>query len=165
MCPSQPEASHVAVRDGKILAVGTLEELEGWGEYTLDNTFANKIVMPGLIEAHSHATGGGMWQFPYVGYYDRPDYTGKIWQGCRSFDEVVTALQAIERTMTDPHAPLIAWGVDPIYFGSEKLGRQHLDKVSTTRPVAVIHMSIHLMGANTCALHDCGILMTAPLKA
>ncbi|MDN5986348.1 MAG: amidohydrolase, partial [Hafniaceae bacterium] len=50
MCPSQPEASHVAVRDGKILAVGTLEELEGWGEYTLDNTFANKIVMPGLIE-------------------------------------------------------------------------------------------------------------------
>lgn len=77
MCPSQPEASHVAVRDGKILAVGTLEELEGWGEYTLDNTFANKIVMPGLIEAHSHATGGGMWQFPYVGYYDRPDYTGK----------------------------------------------------------------------------------------
>lgn len=157
MCPSQPEASHVAVRDGKILAVGTLEELEGWGEYTLDNTFANKIVMPGLIEAHSHATGGGMWQFPYVGYYDRPDYTGKIWQGCRSFDEVVTALQAIERTMTDPHAPLIAWGVDPIYFGSEKLGRQHLDKVSTTRPVAVIHMSIHLMGANTCALHDCGI--------
>lgn len=59
--------------------------------------------------------------------------------------------------MTDPHAPLIAWGVDPIYFGSEKLGREHLDRVSTTRPVAVIHMSIHLMGANTAALHDCGI--------
>lgn len=157
MCPSQPEATHVAVRDGKILSVGSLEELQGWGEHTIDNTFADKVIVPGLIEAHSHATGGGMWQFPYVGYYDRPDYTGKVWKGCRSFDEVVTALQAIEREMTDPNAPLIAWGVDPIYFGSEKLGRQHLDKVSTTRPVAVIHMSIHLMGANTSALHDCGI--------
>ncbi|SUW61897.1 N-substituted formamide deformylase precursor [Buttiauxella agrestis] len=157
MCPSQPEATHVAVRDGKILAVGSLEELQGWGEYILDQTFADKIIVPGLVEAHSHATGGGMWQFPYVGYYDRPDYTGKVWKGCRSFDEVVAALKIIESEMTDPDAPLIAWGVDPIYFGSEKLGRKHLDQVSTTRPVAVIHMSIHLMGANTCALHDCGI--------
>ncbi|AOY00753.1 amidohydrolase [Jeongeupia sp. USM3] len=157
MCPSQPEASHVAVRDGRILGVGTLEELQGWGEHTVDNRFAGKVIMPGLIEAHSHATGGGMWQFPYVGYYDRPDYTGKVWQGCRSFDEVVAVLQEIDRNMEDPDAPLIAWGVDPIYFGSEKLGREHLDRVSTTRPVAVIHMSIHLMGANTAALNDCGI--------
>lgn len=164
MCPSQPEATHVAVRGDKILAVGSLEELQGWGEHTLDNTFAQKIIVPGLVEAHSHATGGGMWQFPYVGYYDRPDYTGKIWNGCRSFEEVVAALQAIEREMTDPNAPLIAWGVDPIYFGSEKLGRKHLDRVSTTRPVAVIHMSIHLMGANTCALHDCGIFDNSAIE-
>lgn len=157
MCPSLPEATHVAVRGDRILSVGSLEDLEGFGDYRLDTTFADKVLMPGLIEAHSHATGGGMWQFPYVGYYDRPDYTGKVWKGCRSFDEVVAALQAIERTMTDPNEPLIAWGVDPIYFGSEKLGREHLDRVSTTRPVAVIHMSIHLMGANTAALHDCGI--------
>lgn len=157
MCPSQPEATHVAVKDGKILGVGSLDELKEWGDYVLDNTFANKIMVPGLIEAHSHTTGGGMWQFPYVGFYDRPDFTGKIWKGCRSFEEVVAALQKVEKTLTDPHAPLIAWGVDPIYFGSEKLGREHLDQVSTTRPVAVIHMSIHLMGANTAALADCGI--------
>lgn len=157
MCPNRPETTHVAVRGDRILGTGTLEELTGFGEYQLDETFADKVLMPGLIEAHAHVTGGGMWQFPYVGYYDRPDHTGKVWKGCRSFDDVVSALQAVEREMTDPHAPLIAWGVDPIYFGSEKLGREHLDRVSTTRPVAVIHMSIHLMGANTAALHDCGI--------
>ncbi|WP_459177473.1 amidohydrolase [Ewingella americana] len=157
MCPSQPEASHVAVKDGRILGVGSLDELKEWGDCVVDNTFADKVIIPGLIEAHSHATGGGMWQFPYVGFYDRPDHTGKVWKGCRSFDEVVEALQKVEKNMTDPDAPLIAWGVDPIYFGSEKLGRQHLDRVSTTRPVAVIHMSIHLMGANTAALADCGI--------
>ena len=29
--PSRPEATHVAVRDGRILGVGALEDLAGWG--------------------------------------------------------------------------------------------------------------------------------------
>ena len=157
MCPTYPETTHVAICGDRILGTGTLEELSNFGHYQLDNTFTDKILMPGLIESHSHVTGGGMWQFPYVGYYDRPDHTGKIWKGCRSFDDLICALQAIEQTMTDPNTPLIAWGVDPIYFDGEKLGRQHLDQVSTTRPVIIIHMSLHLMGTNTVALHDSGI--------
>jgi len=36
MNPVRPEATAVAVRDNRILGVGTLEELEGWGEYVLD---------------------------------------------------------------------------------------------------------------------------------
>ena len=36
MNPSRPEATHVAVRDGRILGIGSLEELQGWGEFTLD---------------------------------------------------------------------------------------------------------------------------------
>ena len=31
-----PEASHIALRDGKILGVGSLEDLEKWGEYELN---------------------------------------------------------------------------------------------------------------------------------
>ena len=38
-----PKATHVAVRDGRILGAGTLEELERWGAYTLDETFADKV--------------------------------------------------------------------------------------------------------------------------
>ena len=34
MNPSNPEGTHVAVRDGKVLGVGTLQEVAGWGEYT-----------------------------------------------------------------------------------------------------------------------------------
>ena len=34
MNPSRPEASHVAVRDGRILGAGSLEELATWGDYT-----------------------------------------------------------------------------------------------------------------------------------
>ena len=32
MDPARPTASHVAVRDGRILAVGNADELSGWGE-------------------------------------------------------------------------------------------------------------------------------------
>ena len=54
MNPSRPEATHVAVRDSRILGAGSLEELEGWGDYKLDETFKDKIIMPGLVEGHSH---------------------------------------------------------------------------------------------------------------
>ena len=42
MNPNQPETTHVAVRNGHILGTGTLEELENWGDYNLDDTFHNK---------------------------------------------------------------------------------------------------------------------------
>ena len=31
MNPSNPMGTHVAVREGKVLGVGTLEEVAGWG--------------------------------------------------------------------------------------------------------------------------------------
>ncbi|MBU3740160.1 MAG: amidohydrolase, partial [Rhodoferax sp.] len=54
MNPSRPEATHVAVRDGRILGVGSLDELAGWGPHQLDGRFADKVLMPGLVEAHAH---------------------------------------------------------------------------------------------------------------
>ena len=47
MNPSRPLATHVAVRDGRILGAGSLDELTGWGDYKLDRTFADKVLMPG----------------------------------------------------------------------------------------------------------------------
>lgn len=61
MNPSQPMATHVAVRDGRILAVGGVEELAGWGLYELDQAFSGKVLMPGLVEGHSHVLEGGVW--------------------------------------------------------------------------------------------------------
>ena len=36
MNPSNPVATHVAVRDGMILGVGQLAEVAGWGEHEID---------------------------------------------------------------------------------------------------------------------------------
>ena len=53
MNPSRPQATHVAVRDGRILGVGSLPELESWGDYTLDEKFKNTIKKNNLVTIFS----------------------------------------------------------------------------------------------------------------
>ena len=157
MNPSNPEGTHVAVRDGDVLGVGRLDELTGWGEYTLDRTFADKVLVPGFVEAHAHINAAGMMTLPYTGFFDRPRADGSVAQGIRSYDELIEALRAEEARMEDPNAPLVAVGFDPIYFPDQpRLTRQHLDQVSTQRPVYLHHASGHLATVNTAMLeaHD-----------
>ena len=61
MNPSKPVATHVAVRDGRILAAGDLESLKNWGPHELENRLSEKVLMPGLVEGHAHATEGTYW--------------------------------------------------------------------------------------------------------
>ena len=49
-----PEATAVAVREGKILCVGTLDECRMWGDGTIDDTFKDHVLVPGFIEGHGH---------------------------------------------------------------------------------------------------------------
>jgi len=152
MNPAFPFAEAVAVRDGRVLAVGTVEELAAWGSHTVDDQFADKIIMPGFIEAHTHVMAGGVWQFPYVGFFDRYDPQGKLWTGCKSIDEVLDRLAEYESQLEEPGDALVAWGLDPIYFPTERLLAVHLDRVSQTRPIYVYHASAHLATVNTAML-------------
>lgn len=157
MNPQQPEATHVAVRDGRVLAVGDLARMRSVGSFTLDDRYADKVLMPGLVEGHSHLMAGGLWMFTFVGYHARTSPDGRVWEGCRDFEEVIARLVEVERGMADPKAPLLAWGFDPIFFGTERMTVDHLDRVSTTRPVVVLHASQHLMNVNRAALEQAGI--------
>ncbi|MBA3597408.1 MAG: amidohydrolase [Methylibium sp.] len=157
MNPMQPKATHVAVRDGKVLAVGDLERMREWGDFSLDTRFSEQVLMPGLVEGHSHLMAGGLWQFPFVGFHARTAPDGKVWPGCGSFEDVVQRLADIEATLSDPKQPLVAWGFDPIFLGSERMTVRHLDRVSTARPVVILHASQHLMNVNSAALAQAGI--------
>ena len=156
MNPMQPEASHVAVRDGRVLGVGSLQELASWGPYTLNEQFKDKVLMPGLIEGHCHLKEGSMWDMHYLGWFDRRDPQGKVWQGLRSMQAVVERLTQVDASMTamgkSPTEPLIAWGFDPIYFGGERMTVDHLDRASSTRPIVIAHANGHLMNVNTVML-------------
>ena len=43
MNPANPDAQAVAVRDGRILCAGTLEECQAWGEADVDDRVAEHI--------------------------------------------------------------------------------------------------------------------------
>jgi predicted amidohydrolase YtcJ len=158
MNPALPLATHVAVRDGRILGAGRLEELAGWGDYMLDERFADKVLLPGFVEGHSHLMEGALWRFVYVGYHDRLDPDGRVWPGARSMDEVVERLIGEQEKLSSPDQPVVGWGFDPLYFGGRRCDRSDLDRVSTTRPVAVTHASLHIISANTAALTAAGYM-------
>jgi predicted amidohydrolase YtcJ len=158
MNPSRPLATHVAVRDGLIVGAGTLEELSGWGSHKIDRTFEDKILIPGLVEGHSHVAEGVQWRFVYCGYFDRTDPDGKLWPGVTSVDAVIARLAEANAKLSDPKQPLTGWALDPIYFNNRRVTRQDLDRVSTTRPIGVMHASMHIMNVNTKALEMAGML-------
>jgi hypothetical protein len=156
MNPMQEHATHVAVRDGRVLAVGTLADMQAWGEFDLDTRFADKVLMPGLVEGHCHLKEGSMWDFAYLGWFDRRDPQGKVWSGLRSMDAVVARLAEVAARMDAdgrPEAePLIAWGFDPIYFGGERMTVDHMNRASAKRPIVISHANGHLMNVNSAML-------------
>lgn len=158
MNPARPVASHVAIRDGRILGAGTLEELTRWGEHTLDERFADKVLMPGLVEGHAHTMEGVFWRYVYCGFFDRTDPDGKTWQGLTSVDAVLERLSEAEQELDSPNSPLTGFQLDPIYFDNRKISRADLDKVSSTRPIGVVHASCHIMNVNSKALELAGLL-------
>lgn len=120
MNPSNAEASHVAVREGRILGAGPLEDLVGWGDYTINDCFAEKILMPGLVEGHSHIMEGTFWRYVYCGYFDRLDPEGQVWRGAASIDEVIGVLSKASERLNNAETPLAGWSLDPIYFGNKR---------------------------------------------
>ena len=152
MNPNRPHVDHVAVRDGRILATGSLAEMQGWGEFTLDEQFRDKVLMPGLVEGHCHIMEGALWGFVYAGYHDRMDPDGKIWPGAVNLEAVIQRLADAERAMTSPDLPLVAWGFDPIYFRDRRCTREDLDRVSATRVIVMMHASGHIINTNSAGL-------------
>tara|TARA_B100001996_G_scaffold63849_1_gene45870 strand:+ start:3904 stop:5541 length:1638 start_codon:yes stop_codon:yes gene_type:complete len=157
MNPSKPTATHVAVNEDKIIAVGSLEDVAAWGPYKLNEAFLDKVFMPGFVEGHSHSMEGTFWKKTYCGYFDRKDPNGQLWEGSQTLDSLVKRLKEEEQKLLEPEAPLSGWGVDPIYFGEEKINRQLLDKVSKERPIGLLNASGHIMYVNTKALELGGL--------
>ncbi len=151
MDPNCPVATHVAVKDGRILAVGGADCADPWGTVVHDHTMADAVLMPGLVEGHAHMMSGAMWRYAYVGYHDRIDPQGKMWHGLSDVDAVIARLRDYAEKL-EPDEPLVAWGFDPIFLDEERLNKTHLDQISKTRPIAIIFSNFHLMCVNSASL-------------
>jgi len=156
----RPIASHVAVRDGRIVGVGEREALDRLGNAVIDARFAQKVVMPGFVEAHCHITEGTYWRYAYVGYFDRIDPLGRVWRGCESVDAVIARLAELDSTSKGSDGPLSAWGLDTIHYTGSGCTRVDLDRVSKERPIGALHASGHTLSVNSRALQLAGLLRT-----
>lgn len=162
MNPANPEAQAVAVRDGRILCVGTLAECQSWGEAEVDDRFSDHVLIPGFVEAHGHTLDSASELGPFVGYFPYPLSDGTSTTPIRSYEDLIARLKE-EDAKLPPGEPLVANGFDPIYFPHmPRLSRRELDQVSTTRPIFVRHASGHLATVNTALLEAEGITKDSP---
>lgn len=156
MNPSRPNATHVAVRDGRIVAAGSREELDCLPGAVRDDRFADKVLLPGFVEGHAHVMEGTLWRETYVGAGNRRSPDGRRVPGLPTIEAVVARLQAASDALANPGCLLYAWGFDPLHVGGQRLTRHDLDRVSTTRPVMVHHASLHITVVNSLLLGRAG---------
>ena len=154
MDPNRPEATHVAVRDGIVLAVGGPDCAEGWGDAVHEDRFSENVMLPGLIEAHAHASAGGVWRYIYCGHYARVDPEGNVWDGLQSTRSLIDRLRGAAPA---DQGPIIGWGFDPNFIDEPRLTRAELDEVARDRPVILLHSNFHLLTCNSEALKLAGM--------
>ena len=161
--PSRPTGTAIAVRDGRVLCVGTLEECQTWGITNIDRRFEDKVLTAGFVEAHSHVMAGMFHQIPYVGWFRRQMPNGEWVDGVRSTEELTERVRELAEATPAGESVIVA-GFDPIYLDTERLSRHHLDDATTDHPVFVFHASGHLATINTFALqkYDIGPNHPAP---
>ena len=150
MDPTRPSATTVAVRDGRILAVGSLDDMVPWltvGKYTVDSRFKDKVLMPGLIDPHLHPLLGAL-QFGATWITPAPwDVMGEKTPATVGHEAYVKALKAAFAAAPKTDPMFITWGYSRSFHGD--MSRALLDTVSNTYPIFVWHRSTHEAYFNT----------------
>ncbi|MDJ0993238.1 MAG: amidohydrolase family protein [Dinoroseobacter sp.] len=152
---AQPRAEAVAVADGTILAVGTLEDISGLrGEATEMVDLAGRAMLPGFVDSHGHVVMGGL-QALSANLLSPPD--GEV--------RDIASLQDTLRAWVDENANIVETVNLIVGFGYDESQlaelrpptRDELDAVSDTVPIIIVHQSGHFGVANTPALATAGI--------
>ncbi|WP_083256854.1 amidohydrolase [Glaciecola punicea] len=144
---NQPEAEAIAVKDGRILAVGSIDEIANFiGKSTDVIDLDGRVAMPGFIEGHGHFLGLGQ----ALMILDL--------MPTRSFEEIVTIV-ADAAANAEPGEWIVGrgwhqerWGKtdEPLYDGVPH--HRSLSGVSPDNPVILFHASGHAAYANAMAL-------------
>jgi len=158
MDPGRPHADAVAVKDGRILSVGSLTTMKPWLDrldHVIDETFADKFVLPGFIDPHTHfSMSGAFLGLHYVGPIESPGPNGMN-PALTSRSAVMSHLRALHEGMSDRDRPLFAWGFDPAIQGGQ-LDRDELDLISRERPVWIISYAPHFVYTNSAMIERLG---------
>ncbi|MFK7731762.1 MAG: amidohydrolase [Pseudomonadales bacterium] len=148
---ARPTAESLAVRDGKILAVGSRSEVESAAGSNVElRDMQGKTMLPGFIDAHGHVTYTNRLQ---LSANLAPPPVGPV----ASIPQLIETMKAHQSAY--PDAPwIVGFGYDDSLMAERRHPtKQELDQVSTEFPVAVTHVSGHLMSCNSKCLELAGV--------
>lgn len=151
----QPGAEAVAVRGGRIAAVGYRDQvMKLRGPKTRVIDLHGMTMIPGLIDAHGHVFGAGI-QALSANLLPPPDGEGA---DIASLQRLLGDWAAKKQTATNKVGWIIGFGYDDSQLAEQRHPtRDELDKVSTTLPVVIVHQSGHLAVMNSKGLEVAGI--------
>ena len=149
--PARPRATAVAVRDGRIVAVGSDADVRAVrGPRTRVVELAGGGVVPGLADAHVHVEGIGQAA-------ESLDLVG-----ARSLQEALDRVAAGARALP-PGEWLIGRGWDQNDWPEKRFPTAaELDRAASDRPVLLERVDGHASWANTRALALAGISAATP---
>lgn len=157
---AMPTAEAVAVRNGVIVAVGSLDAARAAvGRNTQTVNLDGRTLLPGFFDPHGHVSMVGL-QARYANLLPAPDGAG----------DDIPALQRITRDWMNAHEQLvrdtqlvIGFGYDDSQLKEHRHPtRTELDAISDSVPVLFLHQSGHLGAANSAALKAAGISASTP---
>ena len=149
--PSYAEA--VAVKDGKILFVGTkAEALKLKGDGTEVRDLGGKALLPGFLDAHSHYINS-LLVANQCKLYAPPSGPAK---------DVPSIIAELKKYAAERHIPkgemIMGYGYDDTVMpGGRLLNRDDLDQAFPDNPVRIDHVSMHGAVMNSLALKKYGI--------
>jgi predicted amidohydrolase YtcJ len=150
---AQPFAKAVAIKDGKILAVGTVDEVAKYhGEDTEIVDLAGSALLPGFVDGHGHCFGTGL-QAASANLLAPPDHT------ITDIPGLIAEMKKYAQSETaKKYGIVLGFGYDEAQLKEQRPPTRHeLDEVSKDLPVYIIHQSSHLGAGNTKALELGGI--------
>ncbi|RYD40237.1 MAG: amidohydrolase, partial [Verrucomicrobiaceae bacterium] len=145
---ASPAAEALAVKDGKILAVGTKADvLKHQGKATKMVDLGGKTMLPGFIDGHSHFINA-LSVANQACVYPPPFGPG---------DSIAGIIDALKKTQKEQNIPpgefIMAYGYDENALPADhKLGADDLDPHFPDNPVIVGHVSMHGAVLNSLAL-------------
>lgn len=145
-CKAHFYAEALAVKDGKVVAVGDTRTILRWkGRGTSVVDLKNHFVMPGFNDAHVHLASGGFLKLNVdLG-------------GTKSLVEMQQRI-AKRAVTTDPLAWIRGRGWDHMLWESQKLPtRKDLDAVTGEHPAIFTRVDGHICVVNSAALAAAGI--------
>ena len=147
-------AEAIAIKDGKILAVGDSTDIISMsGEITRKVNLNGKTLVPGFIDAHSHLSGVAV-QVGTANLLPPPDGPG---QNIAALQQALRDFMATS-AMVKEHSVVIGFNYDDSQLEEARHPNRHeLDAVSTEMPIMITHQSGHIGVYNTKALEMFGI--------